>query len=220
HYQKAQALQAQYEYGKAIKTYELTGSYKDASEQIELCRQGIAKHEREEEEHRLAIRQAEAATIAKVKKRANIIVCVIAFVMVAIVVAALIYTKVIQPKQKYDAASALLANGQYDEAFAAFSEIESYGDVKAIIQNDENLAAAAFEAKFTVGNTMTFGSYEQDNNTSNGAEAIEWLVLAREGDRALVISVDGLDCVQYHTKHTATTWETSTLRTWMNDTFL
>ncbi|MEG1360879.1 MAG: DUF6273 domain-containing protein, partial [Clostridia bacterium] len=114
---------------------------------------------------------------AKTKKRNIIIVSVLAVA----VAAALVFTLVIQPKQKY---------------------------------------AAALEAKFTVGNTMTFGSYEQDNNTSNGAEAIEWLVLAREGDRALVISVDCLDCVQYHTERTATTWETSTLRTWMNDTFL
>ncbi|MEG1196672.1 MAG: toll/interleukin-1 receptor domain-containing protein, partial [Clostridia bacterium] len=94
-YQKAQALQAQGEYRKAIFAYGLTGTYKDASAQIELCKQGIAKHEREEKEQYLAERQAAEVAAAKENKRAPLRVCIFAFVMVAIVVAALIYTKVI-----------------------------------------------------------------------------------------------------------------------------
>ncbi|MEG1360856.1 MAG: hypothetical protein RSE23_14445, partial [Clostridia bacterium] len=113
-------------------------AYQQAEEQKRIARaKAAAEKKAKEEADRLACekqaelnRQAAAQAAAKTKKRSIIIACVLAVAVVAV----LIYTQVIQPKQKYDAASALLANGQYDEAFAAFSEIESYGDVKAIIQ--------------------------------------------------------------------------------------
>ena len=70
------------------------------------------------------------------------------------------------------------------------------------------------------GDIIKLGSYEQDANTANGAEAIEWQVLAAEGGRALLISRYGLDSVTYHEKDTDITWETCTLRKWLNETFL
>lgn len=71
-----------------------------------------------------------------------------------------------------------------------------------------------------VGDYVLFGSYEQDNNTANGKEDIEWLVLAKEGDRALLISRYALDCQPYNTLYASVTWETCSLRTWLNGTFL
>ncbi len=70
-----------------------------------------------------------------------------------------------------------------------------------------------------VGEYITFGSYEQDGNTGNGAEPIEWLVLDKKDDRMLVISRYGLDCQPYNTTMTNVTWETCTLRTWLNKEF-
>ncbi|MBR6365238.1 MAG: hypothetical protein IKS10_03935 [Lachnospiraceae bacterium] len=70
-----------------------------------------------------------------------------------------------------------------------------------------------------VGDYLTFGSYEQDNNSKNGKEAIEWQVLAKEGDRILVISRYGLDCQPYHTEGKDVTWEECSLRTWLNNEF-
>ena len=46
-----------------------------------------------------------------------------------------------------------------------------------------------------VGDIIVVGTYEQDNNTSNGKELIEWLVLAKENNRVLVISDKALDSV-------------------------
>ena len=70
-----------------------------------------------------------------------------------------------------------------------------------------------------IGDYITFGKYEQDNDTSNGKEDIEWLVLDIYGDHALVISKYALDCQEYNTITTNTTWETCSLRKWLNDTF-
>ena len=39
-----------------------------------------------------------------------------------------------------------------------------------------------------VGDTIVFGKYEQDNNVSNGKEAVEWIVLTKEKtDRLLSV---------------------------------
>lgn len=70
------------------------------------------------------------------------------------------------------------------------------------------------------GQIITYGHYEQDNNLSNGKEPIEWLVLAKEKDRALVISRYALESRPYHDDEEEVTWETCSLRTWLNSTFL
>lgn len=68
---------------------------------------------------------------------------------------------------------------------------------------------------------VTFGHYEQDNNPSNGAEPIEWLVLEDDGETSTLISRYALDAVPFNTDyHTAVTWETSTLRRWLNGKFM
>lgn len=71
-----------------------------------------------------------------------------------------------------------------------------------------------------VGEIIKFGTYEQDNNTSNGKEAIEWIILDEKSDGSLfVISRYGLDQVAYSKDYKAVTWETSQIRTWLNGTF-
>ena len=86
--------------------------------------------------------------------------------------------------------------------------------------------AAEREAKLAafrnVGGYVTFGSYEQDNNTANGQEPIEWLVLDYDAikNRALLLSRYGLDAQPYNTKLTSIIWGKCTLRTWLNGTFL
>lgn len=72
-----------------------------------------------------------------------------------------------------------------------------------------------------VGDCITFGTYEQDNNTTNGKEAILWRVLEVNDGKALVISEYALDCkVHNNTKDTPVTWETCSLRQWLNNEFL
>ena len=85
------------------------------------------------------------------------------------------------------------------------------------VTDEEKLAAFRI-----VGGYVTFGSYEQDNNTANGQEPIEWLVLDYDAanNRALLLSRYGLDEQPYNKELTSITWEECTLRTWLNGTFL
>ena len=66
---------------------------------------------------------------------------------------------------------------------------------------------------------ITFGSYEQDGDLSNGPEPIEWEVLSVEDGRMLVVSRYILDCQQYNSTRTDVTWETCSLREWLNGEF-
>ena len=72
----------------------------------------------------------------------------------------------------------------------------------------------------SVGDTVSFGRYEQDNDFKNGQEEILWLVLAREGDKCLVVSEYALDCRPYHSKYAELTWAECDLRKWLNKDFL
>ena len=66
-----------------------------------------------------------------------------------------------------------------------------------------------------VGDVVRFGRYEQDNDRSNGAEGIEWIVLDVQSEKALLLSRYGLDCKRYYKDQTPVTWETSDLRVWL-----
>ena len=82
------------------------------------------------------------------------------------------------------------------------------------------------------GNEFQFGAYEQDNNLSDGAEPIEWVVLANEGDRILVLSKYVLvgepeemsegeirDDAIPGADRDSVTWEVCSERKWLNSIF-
>lgn len=73
---------------------------------------------------------------------------------------------------------------------------------------------------YAIGNIVTFGRYEQDQNEANGTEEIEWLVLDQKDNRALMISLYALDAKPFHAGGGSVTWEKSSLRSWLNNTFL
>lgn len=91
-----------------------------------------------------------------------------------------------------------------------------------ILQFNGALATAEKNDGIMPGSYITFGHYEQDNNSSNGSEPIEWLVLDidAESQKVLVISKYALDAKPYNTEQKNITWEDSTLRKWLNSTFL
>ena len=86
----------------------------------------------------------------------------------------------------------------------------------------------------TVGDTIIFGRYEQDNNLSNGKEPIEWHVLDMEEGYVFLLSKYVLDRQPYDSNFDTDayfeafetggydyyiTWDKSTIRAWLNDTF-
>lgn len=70
-----------------------------------------------------------------------------------------------------------------------------------------------------VGDVVYFGRFEQDLYTKNGKEKIEWQVLDKKGNKALLVSKYLLDVRPYNKKEKAITWKKCTLRKWMNKEF-
>ena len=92
----------------------------------------------------------------------------------------------------------LLASKQHEQAEAARRSAQTFQKTRSYI---------------------TFGTYPQ---TANGTDKtpIEWMVLKRDGNKALLISRYGLTVKPYHKSDVSTTWEKCSLRTWLNETFM
>lgn len=69
-------------------------------------------------------------------------------------------------------------------------------------------------------NTIYFGNYYQSDTSAQRKEPIRWRVLAVHGYDAFLISDKNLDVRPYNTSANPTTWENSSLRKWLNTTFL
>ena len=196
--------------------------------------------ERKAEEHRIAVEKA--------KKKAKKVFIAIASVACVCAVFLILLKTVIIPKQKYNQAMELISSGDYDSAYELLEELGKSEDIASnkydraikyidsgdyktacILLNGLSYKDSAEKLKSAkqvllknpkVGDIVYFGAYEQDNNTSNGKELIEWLVLAKEKNRILVISDKALDFQTYNSSITSVTWETCTLRKWLNNDFI
>jgi ribosomal protein L40E len=78
--------------------------------------------------------------------------------------------------------------------------------------------SATVKKNYSVGDTIKFGSYPYSENGEE--KAIEWQILEKyTNGTALVISKYALDNVKYNEKDESVTWETSTIRKWLNNDF-
>ena len=214
-------------YEAAIKLLESISGWKDADEKIYTCQKKIEEIKAKAEADRLGkerlaeIARKEAERIAKRNKKIAIITTPIVCAVIAFII---VLNTVIIPNGKYNNAIALMDAGKYGEALLVFEALEGYKDsANKIEECNINIYGEEVWNKVksvNVGDTYRFGSYEQDNNKSNGQEDIEWLVLAKEGTKILVISKEALDCKPYNTSDTDVTWETCTLRKWLNNDFI
>lgn len=93
--------------------------------------------------------------------------------------------------------------------------------VKEIITTaqEEPYAIVSELSQAKVDDRVKLGKYEQDNNMDNGQEEIVWRVLAIENSKALLLSEKILDCKPYNEKVVYFSWETCTLRGWLNNDF-
>jgi len=99
----------------------------------------------------------------------------------------------------------------------------SYGGVRPAmwitIQESAPEAVSIPASSVTAGQKVLFGHYEQDNNTANGAEPIEWYVLDCDEQGVLLISRYSLDSKPFHDREEDVNWGKSTLRLWLNSSF-
>ena len=133
----------------------------------------------------------------------------------------------------YDRGDKVTVIGETDQFYKIYKKYDNVSKVEGLIGyvmkqfiSDTDTARIKKTEKvnveidnYEIGDIITFGTYEQDNNTSNGSEPIEWLVLEKEDEEMLVISKYGLDAKAYNKDFVAITWEKCSLRGWLNDEF-
>ncbi|MBP5332044.1 MAG: hypothetical protein J6Y89_09360 [Lachnospiraceae bacterium] len=99
--------------------------------------------------------------------------------------------------------------------------IEATGKTEAVIIKTGDMINDKITdiSKAKKGDIITFGSYEQDNNTENGKEPIKWIVLSRSDTELFVLSKYGLDTHAYNDEEVNITWKNCSLRKWLNSEF-
>lgn len=80
-------------------------------------------------------------------------------------------------------------------------------------------ATSARADGYQIGDIVTFGTYEQDNNRQDGAEDIQWIVIDQRDDQIMLISKYCLDSKPYHNALEPISWEYCSLRKWLNEDF-
>ncbi len=118
----------------------------------------------------------------------------------------------------YIQAGQYLDEEKYNLAMKFYIELGDYGESRS-------QAVLAFNGlksqlnETVIGDQVCLGFYEQDGYRSNGDEEIEWIVLDRQEDNLLLLSLDILDWQPYHGTEEAVTWATSDLRKWLIEEF-
>lgn len=180
-------------YESAIRRLESISGWKDADEQIYACQKKIEELKAKEEAERLETeRKAEAERLERERKEEE--------------------HRIAVEKAKKKAKKVFIAIASVACVCAVFLIL-----LKTVIIPKQRINKIKTA---NVGDIIVFGAYEQDNNTSNGKEDIEWLVLAKEDNKILVISDKALDCKPYNQSRDYVTWETCSLRNWLNNDFI
>lgn len=124
------------------------------------------------------------------------------------------------PSIRYNKAIGLIESGNIIEAYEILVTLGNYKD--CAVQADAIYEQYKLEKinAATIGDSVLWGSYEQDNNAFNGKEEIEWTVLDKADGKILVISKYILDCHPFNDTLAEVTWDNCTLRKWLNNDFL
>lgn len=212
-YQKALALMDAKNYEDAISVFEMLDGYRDSSEKILDCNTAILDEKYNDAVELMEAKQYEEAIAAFEvldgyrESGEQIATC----------------QRLIREEElaeEYNTAIFLMNIGSFKKAYSAFMKLDSYkdsaekaGEIRLQTNIDRIKAAKR-------GSYVTLGAYEQDNNISNGKEDIQWEVLDKRGSRLLLISSFALDHLPFDQTGEGNTWETCSLRSWLNLDFL
>lgn len=224
----------------AIRLYESVPGFRSSAAQISECRRKIEEIKAKEAARQVAVEKA--------KKKAKKIAIIAAPIVCVCIAFVIVLNTVIIPKQKCNKALDMIESGDYEAGYAILEELgedeaiksNKYDRAVKLIDSGDYLMAymllnglsykdsveklqsikALLLAKAIPGDTVFFGTYEQDGNASNGKDGIAWLVLDKKDDKALIISKYVLVDKAFDESGTYDTWEKCSLRKWLNKDFI
>lgn len=123
------------------------------------------------------------------------------------------------PERNYQRALRLFDSGTITEAYEALIALDGYKDSAEKAQAIYSAYKTEKIKSASVGDTVLFGSYEQNGISADGGEEIEWTVLDKKDGKILVISQYCLACRPFHSDSVSATWDASSIRQWLNEAF-
>lgn len=245
-----QTVQSEDNQLRAAKQFEELGTYKDSAERVQQCRDKAEAIKKEEERIKAEREKAEKERAAKAKKKKKIAIFItsavavctaLALLCVYVIIPAIRYNMAVTavenknydeaiaifeelgdysdsadkiPETKYKKAENLVSNKEFDTAIEIFNELGEYPNCKKRIEEIKFDNPYLYE----IGEKMQIGNYMQNNSTYKSP--ITWAVLAKEDNKILLITDKAIECKQYSESKNKSTWDESSIRTWLNDTFL
>lgn len=73
--------------------------------------------------------------------------------------------------------------------------------------------------EFEIGKTIQFGKYPQNRLSDNEHQALEWVILDIIGTKAIAITKDSIEVMQYDGSDEISYWSETSLRNWLNEEF-
>ena len=210
-------------YEEAISIFNTVSGWRDTDDKIRICQNRINEIKIKEEKERLEKeRKAEERRIAAIKaaKRRKMLAVSFAIIAAICTIFVVLLITVIIPEYKYNKAIELSSSGDYEAAYELFNLMQDYKDCKERMDSIRSKYNRTQLYKADVGSFVYFGSYEQDGDMSNGKEDIEWIVVKKDGNSILVVSKYVLDIKMYNETLEDVTWETCSLRKWLNGQFI
>ena len=168
-------------------------------------------------------------TSLKRRKKATIVAaCISCIIIVAVLLVSQVFMPKLQRDNMYGNAQLLYDQGNYDEAAQLFIELGNYKNSDAMQQ--ECLTKQREQIRLNLSNSICqagidgiiqFGHYNQDDDSTNGDEPIEWLVLKidKDNNTAFLVSAKGLECLPYSNAYKVVPYPDSTIREWLENAF-
>lgn len=162
-----------------------------------------------------------------------VITCVVIFI-IALIFMIVFFTTNWSKKNRINdlrsETSALLASGDYAQVYQKWKDIDltyvrenfdenEYNQIVNIIGESQVKAQKEKYSKMNIGDTIKFGTYAQSSSDDSKVDEIEWIVVYKEHDQAMLVSKKVLDVQAFDSTNSKSYWEVSSLRKWLNNDF-
>lgn len=107
-------------------------------------------------------------------------------------------------QNKYDKAESYYNSGKYAKAIDIYTSLGDYKDSKLRVEQIYN--------RLSDGDIIYFGTYNK--------KPIAWKIMKTESDKMLLMTEKPIAQKPFHDEIKKVTWETSSLRTWLNEEFV
>jgi len=142
-------------YVSAIKLFESIPGWKDADEQVDICKQRIKELEIEQEEKERQDKRD--------KKFAIIVISIVVAILFALVAFFIVMSYVIIPNNKYNKMLSLKASNQLAEAYSICKELENYKDCDDIAEELEDIFYKEAADLYLAGDADSAANLLSDN---------------------------------------------------------